>query len=94
MYCPEANVLRQEMAVFLIKASGNTTDACAGMFNDVPCDSIYAPFIEKLANLGVTAGCQSNPPFDPPVYCPEANVLRQEMAVFLTLTFGLVLYGP
>jgi hypothetical protein len=94
-FCPTASTLRQEMAVFLIKASGQMTSACAGtIFNDVPCSSIYAPFIEKLAALGITGGCQSNPGFTPPVFCPEANVLRQEMAVFLTKTFGLVLYGP
>ena len=93
-FCPTASTLRQEMAVFLIKASGQTTSACMGIFNDVPCSSIYAPFIEKLSALGITGGCQSNPGFIPPVFCPEADVLRQEMAVFLTKTFGLVLYGP
>ena len=59
MFCPTANVLRQEMAVFLIKAANQLPAACAGLFNDVPCDSIYAPYIEKLSNLGVTAGARA-----------------------------------
>ena len=97
VYCPVAHVLRQEMAVFLLKTSQGSSyvpPGCTGHFSDVPCPSLYADFIEDLSNRGITAGCQSDPPFSPPVYCPTSDVLRQEMAVFLTRTFGLVLYGP
>jgi hypothetical protein len=89
------------MAVFLIKTSKGTAHVpppCTGHFNDVPCpatpDFPYSDWIEELFNDGVTAGCQLDPGYDPPVFCPNANILRQEMAVFLTRTFGLVLYGP
>jgi hypothetical protein len=27
-------------------------------------------------------------------YCPTAPVTREQMGVFLSVTFGLVLYGP
>ncbi len=98
-YCPDSNVLRQEMAVFLLKASlgsGYTPPACTSIFSDVPCPATpafpYSDFIEDLHTRGITAGCQA--PLDPLAFCPGANVLRQEMAVFLTRTFGLVLYGP
>jgi len=98
-YCPDSNVLRQEMAVFLLKASlgsGYTPPACTSIFSDVPCPATpafpYSDFIEDLHTRGITAGCQG--PGDPLAFCPGANVLRQEMAVFLTRTFGLVLYGP
>ena len=97
VYCPVAHVLRQEMAVFLLKTSQGSSyvpPTCTGHFNDVPCPSLYADFIEDLFNRGITAGCTNDPPFSPPVYCPTSDVLRQEMAVFLTRTFGLVLYGP
>jgi hypothetical protein len=90
------------MAVFLLKASQGSSyvpPACAGIFTDVPCPATpafpYSDFIEDLFNRGITAGCASNPG-PPPTqqYCPDNSVLRQEMAVFLTRTFSLVLYGP
>jgi hypothetical protein len=30
----------------------------------------------------------------PPLFCPATPVTRAQMSVFLTATFGLVLYGP
>jgi hypothetical protein len=27
-------------------------------------------------------------------YCPSAPVTREQMALFITVTFGLTLYGP
>ena len=98
VYCPTANVLRQQMAVFLLKTllgAGYAPPPATGtLFNDVPASDPFAPWIEDLAGRGITGGCASNPPFPPPVYCPTANVLRQQMAVFLVKTFGLLLYGP
>jgi hypothetical protein len=98
-YCPDNDVLRQEMAVFLLKTSqgpGYTPPACASIFSDVPCPATqqfpYSDFIEDIYNRGITAGCQA--PGDPLAYCPGAAILRQQMAVFVTKTFGLVLYGP
>jgi len=34
-------------------------------------------------------GCSTNPPR----YCPQDPVTREQMAVFLSVTFGLQLYG-
>ena len=59
----------------------------AGIFDDVPQEDPFAPWIEDLFARGITAGCQAQPP----LYCPEAPNTRQEMAVFLVKTFGLVL---
>jgi cysteine-rich repeat protein len=101
-YCPTQNVPRSQMAVFLLKTllgSGYVPPLCTGIFTDVPCPPTqqfpYSNFIEDLFNRNITAGCASQPG-PPPTqqYCPDANVLRQEMAVFLSKTFGLVLYGP
>ena len=50
-----------------------------------------APFcrwIEELARRGITSGCGGGS------YCPTDAVTREQMAVFLTTTFGLTLYGP
>jgi len=96
-YCPTREVLRGEMAVFLLKASeGSAFDPpdCAGLFADVACTpgTGFADWIEELYNRGTTSGCQA--PADPLRYCPDRDVLRQEMAAFLVRTFGLGLYGP
>ena len=90
-YCPDADVLRQEMAVFLLKmsqGSGYTPPACTppGVFADVPCPSQYADWIEDLSTRGITGGCDLVPNF-----CPTRPVIRGEMAVFLTLMFNLPL---
>ena len=57
-------------------------------FDDVPCTNPFAPWINELVARGVTAGCGGAN------YCPAGAVARQQMAVFLVKTFGLVLYGP
>ena len=93
-YCPGANVLRQEMAVFLLKTllgSGYVPPACTppGQFADTPCPGQYTNWAEDLKTRGITAGCHGGVDF-----CPTDPVTRQEMAAFLTRTFGLVLYGP
>jgi len=92
LYCPNNPVTRQQMAVFLLKTLLGATyvpDACAGDFNDVPCPSQFADWIEDLAGRSITGGCQVSPP----LYCPTNSVLRQQMAAFLVKTFGLQLYG-
>jgi hypothetical protein len=91
-YCPTDPTNRQQMAVFLLKTeegSGYTPPACStASFGDVPCSSPFAPWIYELVSRGVTAGCGNGN------YCPGDPVARQQMAVFLVKTFGLLLYGP
>ena len=90
-YCPDNTVLRQQMAVFLLKTLEGSTyvpPACTGVFPDVPCPSTFAPWIEDLAARGITGGCGGGN------FCPAAPNTRGQMAVFLTKTFGLLLYGP
>jgi hypothetical protein len=101
-YCPGRDVLRSEMAVFLLKTSqppGYVPPACTGTFTDVPCPSTpefpFSDWIEDLYARGITAGCASLPGPPPTIqYCPDNPVTRQEMAVFLTKSFALLLYGP
>ena len=93
LYCPGNTVTRQQMAVFLLKALLGSTyvpPACAGDFDDVPCPSQFADWIEDLYGRGITGGCSVTPP----LYCPTNPNNRGQMAVFLTKTFGLALYGP
>jgi len=92
-YCPDSPVLRQQMAVFLLRTlegSGYTPPACSGVFEDVPCPSQFADWIEELYTRGITGGCNTSPL----QYCPTSAVTRGQMAPFLVKTFGLVLYGP
>jgi len=66
-----------------------TPPNCAppNLFADVPETSPFCEWIEELANRGVVTGCGGGN------YCPTANVTREQMSVFLALTFGIVLYG-
>jgi len=88
-YCPTAPVLRQQMAVFLLKAAYDATyvpPACSNpFFDDVPCSNPFATWIYDLAGRGITGGCSNV------AYCPLDPVLRQQMAVFLVKTFNLPL---
>jgi hypothetical protein len=92
LYCPTNPVTREQMAVFLLKALegvGFTPPSCtAASFADVPCASPFAPWVQELVARGITAGCGGG------LYCPTNPVTRGQMAVFLTKTFGLTLYGP
>jgi len=91
-FCPNNDVSRAEMAVFLLKAKyggDHSPPLCKGVFNDVPCPGGFAvKWIEELYNEGVTSGCGGNN------YCPDNPVSRASMAVFLTKNFDLLLYGP
>ena len=82
-YCPLNSVTRAQMAVFLLKSKNGQCylpPACSGDFNDVPCSNPFAPWIEALADAGITAGCATP---GGPNYCPNNPVIRQQMAVFL-----------
>jgi hypothetical protein len=90
-YCPNDPVLRQQMAVFLLRTlegSAYAPPACAGDFDDVPCPGQFTDWIEEIANRGIAAGCGGAN------YCPGDVTTRGQMAPFLVKTFGLLLYGP
>ena len=85
-YCPDAEVTRDQMAVFLLRAkygSGYSPPSPSGVFGDVPANYWAAAWIEQLAAEGITAGCGGGD------YCPAEPVTRDQMAVFLVRTFGL-----
>jgi hypothetical protein len=72
--------LRQQMAVFLLKARHGicyVPPSCTGVFADVPCPSTFVTWIEQLAEEGITGGCGGGN------YCPTTPVRRDQMAVFL-----------
>ena len=60
-FCPGIPVTRAQMAVFLLKiehGSAHVPPACAGIFGDVACPSLFAGWIEELFAEGITAGCR------------------------------------
>jgi len=82
-YCPLASVTRAQMAVFLLKSKNGqcfVPPPCSGDFNDVPCTNPFAPWIEALADAGITGGCAAP---GGPNYCPASPVTRQQMSAFL-----------
>ncbi len=88
LYCPADSVTRAQMSVFLLKTEHPlpyVPPPCQGIFGDVACPSLFADWIEQLANEGVTAGCGGGN------YCPANPVTRGQMAVFVTKTFNIPL---
>lgn len=81
MYCPETNVTRAQMAVFLLRGEHGAAyippTATGTQFGDVPAGYWAGAWIEQLAHEGITGGCGGGN------YCPEAVVTRGQMAVFL-----------
>jgi hypothetical protein len=88
IYCPDNPVTRSQMAVFLLRAKYGATYIPPGVgsntgFNDVLVTHWAAAWIKQLAAEGITTGCGSGN------YCPDNNVTRAEMAIFLVRTFDL-----
>ena len=92
-FCPALPVTREWMAVLVLRSLSRslTPPACVAgseRFIDVPASHMFCPWIEELARRGVVSGCGGGN------YCPAAPVTREHMAVFITATFDLQLYGP
>lgn len=87
LYCPENPTTRAQMSLFLLKSKygpSHTPPAASGnIFLDVPISHWAAAWIENLAAEGITGGCGNNN------YCPENEVTRGQMAIFLVKTFNL-----
>lgn len=82
IFCPNQNVTRDQMAVFLLRAMHGGTyqpPAASGVFSDVPTSHWAAGWVERLREEGITTGCANNPL----QYCPGSPVTRDQMAVFL-----------
>jgi S-layer family protein len=57
-------------------------------FGDVPASNPFCKWIEELARRGVVSGCGGGN------YCPTQPVTREQMGAFITVSFGLTIYGP
>jgi hypothetical protein len=92
-YCPGNPVQRDQMAVFVLRTLEPTLtpppcNSGSVLFADVAGINPFCPWVEELARRGVVSGCGGGN------YCPLDPVTREQMGVFLTVTFGLSLYGP
>jgi hypothetical protein len=86
-YCPTTPVTRETMAVFLLRTEGgpsyNPPNCVTPVFNDMPCNSGFAKWVNELVARGITAGCGGGN------YCGSNPVTRGQMAVLLVATFNL-----
>ncbi len=95
-YCASADVTRDQMAAFLVRATQVSAGAqpegftCSGnvdcstttpYFSDVPSTNSFFKYIQKLKELGITTGCGNGQ------YCPDEDVTRDQMAAFLARAF-------
>ncbi len=79
IYCPEDNVTRAQMAIFLergIHGSSFNPPVVTLTFTDT-AGNFAQYWIEALKSDGITSGC------GPSLYCPDASTTRAEMAIFL-----------
>ena len=91
-FCPDAHMQQWQLAVWLMRSLGEDDlgDIDRSRFADVDADEWWAPYVERMAELGITGGCSS----DPMRYCPEGTVSRGELAAFLSRALDLPAAGP
>jgi hypothetical protein len=92
IYCPATDVTRAEMAVFMVSAIEHINHSIGQLpptysttpyFQDVPSTNQFFPFVQRLADLGITNGCQASPP----MFCPNASINQGQMAKFVILAW-------
>ena len=85
-FCPSDPLPRWQMAVWIVRVlDGEEPSPISNYrFNDVDAGDWYAPHVERMYQLEVTTGCGDGSGF-----CPDREVSRAQMAVFLTRAFKL-----
>ena len=91
-FCPDLPIERWVMAVWLVRALDGADPASGGRsrFADVDDGAWWAVHVERLADLGITRGCE----VEPARFCPNSPVNRAQMATFLTRAFRLPSVPP
>jgi hypothetical protein len=86
-FCPGNPVPRMDASVLVVRGKLESlfgdkfTYPTAPFFTDVPPTLPQFPYIQKMYELGLTSGCTATQ------FCPNNNLTRQEIAVFLTRAF-------
>ena len=86
-FCPGDPIPRWLMAVWLVRTvDGQDPEPIStSRFADVDAGQWWAAHAERLAELGITVGCGT----EPARYCPDDPVTRGQMASFLKRAFRL-----
>ena len=92
LFCPGEPALRWAVAVWIVRVIDGPVapEVDESRFADVDDDVWWMPYVERLAELGITAGCKTNPLR----FCPNGTVTRARMALFLARAFDLPDAGP
>ena len=92
MFCPGDEMKRWTMAVWLVRVLDDEDPAAVSesSFADVDFEKWWLAHVERLAVLGITKGCMT----EPLRFCPDRSVTRAQMATFLVRAFGLEAAGP
>ena len=90
LYCPGTPVTRAQMSVFIVAAINRAlgtslTYTQTPYFQDVPSTSTYFPFVQRIKDLGITAGCSTTPA----LFCPDESISEGQMAVFMIVGWML-----
>ena len=90
--CPDDPLPRWVMAVWMVRILEQVPGSSDALtrFEDVEPQAWWAPYVERLAEMGVTKGCSTVPL----QYCPNRSVTRAEMATFLVRALGLPAASP
>ncbi|MCE2529168.1 MAG: D-alanyl-D-alanine carboxypeptidase [Acidimicrobiia bacterium] len=90
--CPNAAIERWAMAVWLVRAiDGRDPPAVSrSSFDDVGADEWWMPYVERLAELRITKGCDT----EPLRFCPDEPVSRAQTASFLVRALDLESAAP
>lgn len=85
-FCPGEAMDRKTMAVWIVRVLDGRDPLAVSQtrFNDVDATGLHAPFIKRMAELGVTGGCGDGSRF-----CGDRSVTRAQMAVFLSRAYDL-----
>ena len=87
LFCSGAPIVRWVMAVWLVRVldADEPEQLPAAGFEDVDSGRWWAPHVERLAALGITRGCRTQPAR----FCPYGTVTRAQVASFLVRAFDL-----
>ncbi len=81
LFCPDTNITRAQMAIFIVRAVMGGDDFTllqqTPYFADVPAGSFGFQWIQKMFELGITGGCTATD------FCPNESLTRAQMAIFI-----------
>ena len=86
-FCPDSSLTRWQMAVWLMRSLGedDLEPIDESRFADVDPTRWWAPYVERVAELGISAGCGR----DPLRYCPNASVDKGQVATVVSRALDL-----